>query len=258
MILYFSGTGNSKYVAERISEETGDCLFCINEKIKNGETTQIDEKERLVFVTPTYAWRIPHVVEKWILNTVFPKGLPCYFIMSCGDSIGNAMKFNKAICAKKDFCYMGTARVIMPENYIALFNTPGRDEAVKIVSEAESFIDGAINKIKNNELLNDLKPNLLDNFLSGAVNAAFYPMFVKDKGFTVKDSCVGCGKCKEICPVNNISLLEKKPKWQGGCTHCMGCISYCPKGAIEYKNSTQNKVKYTFEGLGYHSKIKQK
>ena len=47
-----------------------------------------------------------------------------------------------------------------------------------------------------------------------------------------RELCVGCGKCAKLCPVNDISLREGRPTWQGRCIHCMACISACPVQAI--------------------------
>lgn len=55
MILYFTGTGNSKYVAERLSEKLGDELLSINEKLKNHDHSPITTGERVVIVAPAYA-----------------------------------------------------------------------------------------------------------------------------------------------------------------------------------------------------------
>lgn len=34
MILYFTGTGNSQYIAKRVKEKTSDDMICINDRIK--------------------------------------------------------------------------------------------------------------------------------------------------------------------------------------------------------------------------------
>ena len=69
MILYFSGTGNSKYVAKRIADALGDALVNLNDRIKAGDTSPVETGERLIVVTPTYAWRIPRVVRDWLRKT---------------------------------------------------------------------------------------------------------------------------------------------------------------------------------------------
>ena len=69
MILYFSGTGNSKYIAERLADSLKDTLLCLNSRIQAGDTSALDTGERLVIVTPTYAWRIPRLVQEHLLHT---------------------------------------------------------------------------------------------------------------------------------------------------------------------------------------------
>ena len=103
MILYFSGTGNSEYIARRIAKITGDELVSLNERIRTGNAAAI-RAERLVFVTPTYGWRIPRLVEKWIDGTEFSGDkVPAWFVMSCGDGIGSAAKYNARLCGRKGF-----------------------------------------------------------------------------------------------------------------------------------------------------------
>ena len=55
MVLYFTGTGNSKNVAQRIAAALGDTLFCMNDRIRAGDTSPVETGRRLVIVTPTYA-----------------------------------------------------------------------------------------------------------------------------------------------------------------------------------------------------------
>ena len=56
--------------------------------------------------------------------------------MTCGSEIGNAAKYNRELCQAKGIEYMGTAQVIMPENYIAMFKVPQADEARQIIKRA--------------------------------------------------------------------------------------------------------------------------
>ena len=68
MILYFSGTGNSRHVAKRMAAELDDQLLDLNERIKAEDTSPVETGEDLVVVTPTYAWRIPRLVRDWLLK----------------------------------------------------------------------------------------------------------------------------------------------------------------------------------------------
>ena len=53
MILYFSGTGNSKYVAKHIADALGDEIVNLNDRIKSGDTSPVETGERVIIVTPT-------------------------------------------------------------------------------------------------------------------------------------------------------------------------------------------------------------
>lgn len=84
---------------------------------------------------------------------------------------------------------------------------------------------------------------------TASVNPAFYRFFVKADAFRVTDACTGCGRCVELCPLNNVHLKNGKPVWGKNCTHCMACICYCPKEAIEYGKKSKGKPRYHVEAL---------
>lgn len=249
MVLYYSGTGNSKYAAQRIADALGDELLCANARIKANDISAVEVGGRLVIVTPTYAWRIPRIVREWIMKTEFVGVERVWFVMTCGSEIGNAAKYSRALCAEKGFSYMGTTQIIMPENYIAIFDAPEAAEAREIVARAEPYIDSAAACIADGREFPLPRCNLADLFMSGPVNPVFYTFFVKDSAFTVSDACVGCGKCAALCPTNSITIRDGKPVWGGHCTHCMACICYCPTKAIEYGKKSLGQPRYNFEAL---------
>ena len=249
MILYFTGTGNSRYIAEHIAVALGDELLSMNDRIKTGDTSPVTSAERLVIVTPTYAWRIPRIVRDHLAETDFPCGAQTWFVMTCGSEIGNAAQYNRVLCRAKQLTYMGTAQVVMPENYIAMFNAPQAEEARQIVARAEPDIDRVISAIRAGQEFPPPRNNLYDRFMSGPVNPIFYSFFVKANAFTASDACTGCGQCARLCPTNNITIQNGKPVWGGDCTHRMACICRCGAEAIEYGKKSLGKHRYHFEAL---------
>lgn len=249
MVLYFTGTGNSRYVAERIAQALGDTLCSLNDRIKAGDTSPVNSDARLIIVVPTYAWRIPHIVQEHLENTVFPGAAQVWFVMTCGGQIGGAGRHNQALAQKMGLAYQGTAQIVMPENFIAMFNAPTVEEARRIVAKAEPFIDRAIAAIRAGHMFSPPRKKLYDRIASSAVNPVFYPLFVKANSFTASDVCIGCGKCEKLCPLNNITLQNARPVWGTNCTQCMACICYCPTRAIEYGKKSAGKPRYHFEEL---------
>ncbi len=249
MVFAFSGTGNSRYIARRIAGALQEDIIDLNEKIKASNNSQMQTGQHIIVVTPTYAWRIPRVVSEWISKTALVGAERVWFVMDCGGEIGNAAKYNRRLAEQKDLHYMGTAQILMPENYIAMFGAPRVEEARKIVEKAEPDIDAAIAHIKAGQSFPTPRNNLYDRVMSGPVNPIFYQFFVKAAAFHANDACIGCGQCVKNCPKNNIQLENRKPIWGKDCTHCMACICYCPTEAIEYGKKSIGKPRYHFEQL---------
>lgn len=245
MIFYFSGTGNSKYIGKRIADGTGDQLYSLNTALKNNKYFNDTDVDLLIFSVPTYAWRIPHVVEDWIRKSTFKNGAKAYFVMNCGGEIGNAEKYVRKLCKDCSLDFMGCGEIVMPENYLAMFSTPTPEQGKKIIARAEPVIDDIITLIKRSARLPVHKSSLAGKAMSSIVNVLFYPLCVKADKFTVdSEKCIGCGRCAVECPLNNVTLKNGKPEWGKNCTHCMACISVCPKVAVEYGKDSVNRPKY--------------
>lgn len=242
MIFYFTGTGNSKFLAKQTAEVTGDKITDLNKIIKENGSLSCDD-DVLVFCTPTYSWRIPPVVSKLIKSGSFKSGAKAYFLMTCGDDIGNAEKYCKSLCKKVNFEFKGVCSVVMPENYIAMFSAPDDEKAKAIIEKAVPRIEDLASEIKDGKSFDCPKVDLGGVMKSSIVNKLFFMLCVKDKQFYAKDSCTSCGLCAKLCPMNNITVTDK-PQWHGNCTHCMACICHCPTEAIEYGNKSKGQPRY--------------
>lgn len=126
MVLYFTGTGNSRYLARRIAEGLEMPLYDLNACIKAGNTAPVQTGRDVVLVTPTYAWRIPRVVSEWLGKTELTGAERIWFVMDCGSEIGNAAGYNRQLAAQKQLQYMGTAQIIMPETTLPCSMHPKR------------------------------------------------------------------------------------------------------------------------------------
>ena len=97
MIFCFSGTGNSRYIAQRIAEALQEPMIDLNARIKANDTTTVDTGSDVIMVTPTYAWRIPKIVSEWMEKTKWTGAKRIWFVMDCGSEIGNAAKYNRGL-----------------------------------------------------------------------------------------------------------------------------------------------------------------
>lgn len=66
MILYFSGTGNSAYVAEKIGKKIVDETIDLFRRIRSKDCSELHSDKPWVIVAPTYAWRMPRILKEWL------------------------------------------------------------------------------------------------------------------------------------------------------------------------------------------------
>lgn len=221
----------------------------LNQLIKEEKTDELISTDKpFIFVCPTYAWRLPIVVTDFIKETKFLGSNRVYFVMTCGGDTAKSINYIQKLCKYKEWQLKGMAEIKMPENYIALFSTTDKETSKQMIKEADKQIYRIISDIRNENEFETITPSGLGGTIkSGIINTVFYKTIISAKGFHYTDKCIGCGKCVELCPLNNINLKNKKPVWKNNCTHCMACICGCPTEAIEYKNKTQNRERYYLE-----------
>lgn len=244
MIVYFSGTGNSRYCAQMLAEELEDEVLDAAGYIKNGIAPELITGKPWVFVCPVYAWQMPRIFVDFIRGGSFAGSEDAYFVLTCGSDIGNAGEYIAPLCEEKGLNYRGTLPVVMPENYVAMFNVPDEAESEGIIAAARPVLKEAAGWIGAGEPFPERDVTVADRKKSGAINKGFYKRYVKAKAFYATESCVSCGECVERCLLNNVKLQEGKPVWGENCTHCMACICYCPTEAIEYGKKSKGKRRY--------------
>ena len=244
MIVYYTGTGNSRYAAEELAYYTSDELFDASAAMCKDEKAELKSEKPWIFVSPTHCWRIPELFRKWISEGKFEGRREAYFVMTCGADIGNAEKHLKSFCDEMGFAFRGVLEVVMPENYVAMFAVPDDEESSAIRGKADAVLESAAKRINDGLPFLRKPTNLFDSIKSGPVNPAFYALCVKSKAFAVSDACISCGKCAKNCPVHGIDIVDGKPVWNGNCVHCMSCICGCPSAAIEYGKASIGKPRY--------------
>lgn len=243
MILYFTGTGNSEYVAKRIAKGIDDDIINLFDKLKDKDNSEISSEKPFVIVSPTFAWELPQLVREWLSKTPLTGSKDIYFVLTCGSGIGGAGHYAKQLSESIGMNYKGIAKVVMPENYIAMFAAPDEEKSLKIIDKAEGKIDKIIESLNAGVKLTD-EAGPFGVAFTKFMNWGFYNYYIEDTKFYVKDNCNGCGLCTRKCPKGNLELVDGKPKWKGDCTHCMACICYCPQEAIEYGKRSVGQPRY--------------
>lgn len=244
MIVYFTGTGNSRWCARSLAERLDDRLTDAVPWIRDGIAAELQSEKPWVFVCPTYAWQPPRAFVEFLDAGTFSGSRDAYFVMTCGGELGAVEKTLEDLCRRKGLRFRGVLQVVMPDNYLVMFRAPEPEEAKKICAAALPVLEKGAAAVAALRDFPARKTGALDRFKSGPVNQGFYRFFIKSKRFYATDRCVGCGKCAQLCPFGNITLKQGKPVWGPRCTHCMACLCLCPQEAVEYGKATAGKRRY--------------
>jgi len=251
MIFYFSGTGNSEWIARQVAAYQNEKLISIAEEMIDLNNTfqyTLGESEMIGFVFPVYSWAPPAIVKKFIKKICFTNynSHYCFFICSCGDEAGLTQKIMREVICMKEWEWKAAFSVIMPNNYVSL---PGFDTDPKELEKKK--LDDSVGDVQRingllasrTEYYFDCKKGSFAFLKSRIINPLFNKYQVTAKPFYATDDCISCGLCEKHCPMHNVKV-DGKPVWGDNCTSCLACYHICPRHAIHYGKATLKKHQY--------------
>ena len=251
MILWYSGCGNSRFVADQLSAKLGDSnMVFIPQAARDDMPLEFQDDEILGIVFPVYSWSVPKLVSQFLHKVKFI-GRPSYIFAACtcGDETGLTIKHLKKDLSMQGLTLDAFFSFQMPETYINLpgFSLDTPENAKRKIDGTRESLQEVIGLIKQQVKGNFDKLRGSQTFLkSNILKPLFYGLLITDRKFNVSDDCIGCGICAKNCPLQNITIENGRPKWNGHCTNCMSCYHRCPKNAINFGSATQGKGQYHF------------
>jgi len=247
-IYYFTATGNSLHAALYIAEGLGDAEGLPPAEVVSVTKAGMNVKcnsDVIGFVFPSFCWGMPNMMRDFIASGDFNKDAYFFTVVTCGASPGGSAFDADALLREKGAKLSYSAKVKMVSNYIPMYeiNTAAQDE---VLAKAERELD---------IITGDLKERKSNAFKKARLISKIHKMMMKDcktedKKYNVSDACDGCGICAAVCPAGNIELPDGKPGFKHNCEHCIACIHWCPRRAINYKDKTQKRKRY------HHPKVK--
>lgn len=249
MIFYYSGCGNSRFVAQHIAQALEERLVFIPEAERAGQFTYtLAENERVGFVYPIYSWRPPKLVSDFVKKLRF-EGTPSYVYtaVTAGDNAGMAEALFRTQLQEIGLNLNAAFLFVMPNTYINMVGMTVDSERVaqRKIAKTKKLLPEAIENIKVRKSVSTMIKGMFPRIKTYSIGKSFYK-WVSDKPFFATDDCIGCGKCVQVCPLQNIALEEGKPRWNGHCTNCDACYHYCPKHAIQFGTKSKGKGQYHF------------
>lgn len=233
--IYFSGTGNSRYVLEiflnRLDESANVCSI-----EEENIVDYIKKNQELVFAYSVQYSNIPKMLKDFIdQNKGLWKGKKVFVIATMGLFSGDGAGILARRLKKYGAQITGGLHLKMPDS-IADEKALKRplEKNRELVLAAERKIHKAVQDIQRGRTPRE-GIGLLYH-LAGLFGQRLYfygkTQHYSDQVKINPEKCVGCGKCVGLCPMKNLELVQSTVKAGDRCTMCYRCINTCPKQAI--------------------------
>lgn len=246
MIFYFSGTGNSKWIAQEIAKRTGDEAVEMAALRKIGAPHyEPAHGDTVGFVFPIHAWRAPQYVTEFAAGMTFDDSNFVYAVGTCGSEAGKAMaRFAETVPLKSAYTFQ------MPNNYVKSYPVDSPERIESCIHAAKAMLPEICQEITEKIPTFRVEKGKFSGLKTSLIGGAFTHFALRTVGFVVDNTCTSCGKCVEVCPLETISLVQGKPLWKKACTQCAGCINICPVGAITDGEKSKTTGRYYFDRDG--------
>lgn len=239
-MLYFSGTGNSEYIAKRFAEimrEEYKQDFEVHSIEEDKDFRSILEMNSIAgFCYPTYGSCVPRIMREFVLkHKEYLRGkkliIFCTQLIFSGDGAGIFTELLGDI----PYEVVLAEHFNMPNNLcnIPVFRVRNGSETDSMVKRAEVRLEKACGYLNQNR--KHLRGFNSLSYLLGLIQRPSFSKIEKaaaDKVYVDEMACSLCGRCARECPTHNLYISEEMVRARGICTQCYRCVNNCPQQAI--------------------------
>ena len=247
---YFSGTGNTKFVAERLCAKLSGTYKTAAYDIAAADcAAALAEADIIMLAYPIYGSCPPVPMRRFVYankqrfnNREVIIAVTQYMFSGDGAaSLGRTVeKFGGKVVYAEHFN--------MPNNIcdMKILKIRNGEELRETVSKAEKRMDAFVEKIVSG------KPfrrgfNVASHAVGYYCQRKFFRKGEPEKKSKLKidaGKCLGCCKCVKQCPVHNIVIDDGKAVPRGDCALCYRCVNNCPVKAITLFGSAPPQTQY--------------
>lgn len=234
-IYYLTGTGNSLVIARDIGKNFNQSELLFIPKLMRDDGDIKIACDLVGFVFPVYFARPPAVIREFIQRVRFEELTYVFAVINGGGLFGRSLNLFNEDLRQRGVKLNAGFIVGMPGNHpkIAAIQRKSPEKLYAAETEKSEAIASLIKDGKSAKLESNY--GLPGHLLALTLFQKPYRMSVAkmlDSAYWVSDDCTNCGTCKSICPVDNISYYQAKPKWHHKCINCAACYHHCPTKAI--------------------------
>jgi ferredoxin len=254
VLYYFSGTGNTKWVADRFKEDFAfynidvdlfDMQFLENKKSENYDF--------LIIGSPVYAEFPPKIVTDFLSEIDdLKRRMKAVVYSTQAASSSSVPGFISKCLVKKGYMPVIQISIKMPNNfYFVKGKKPDKNTIEKLLLKADEKVKGVVKSFVEGKSTIETVP-----FIRFEFNKIIYSMFKNripklSKNISSTEDCGKCGLCLRNCPESNITFEGGHAIFHSKCILCLRCIHICPINAVRYKgekiDQTQKNIMKTLD-----------
>ena len=235
-LYFFSGTGNTEASVRKIAEalEKEGCEVRTRYISRNALPFP-NEPDRVILAYPTYAWRPPALVSRFIARLPRVKGTAAAVFTADGGGSYGSVDVAEKLLKKRGYRTILKGSAHYPENWVQMTPPPEGELRSRGVESGLAETGEFIRALRTGTTLTRERSGIdgLLNFV-GILFGAFGRHFL-GKLFIADEDCTSCGLCARTCPAGVIRLGTEpgaRPRWTWGCESCNRCMNLCPTRAI--------------------------
>ena len=223
-IFYYTGTGNSLYIAKQLSKDIYSIPKLIN------DDNLVFEDQEIGIVCPLYCHMPPVTVQEFLAKVTF-KAKYFFVIFTYGNRKCDAYEWMDQYLNSCNIKCDYLDSIKMVDNYLPSFDM---NEQMKMDKQIDQQIQRVINNVKQQKLgYEKTTDEEKQHHLKIMQMFKESPELFDGSLIKVGDNCIGCGTCQKVCPKGKYSIIDGKAyRKPGSCDNCQGCAQNCPTKTI--------------------------
>ncbi len=203
-------------------------LMCVDKEI-------VIAGDIIGFIFPVYFARPPAIIREFIQQAHFGDTSYIFAVINGGGLFGRALHLFNGLIQRKGISLDAGFLIGMPGNH-------SKVASMQRKSPEAHYAAAAVKTKAITQLVKDKQPGKLESNWGFLVHIIALIAFQKlyqlslakklDSAYWVNDKCVQCGNCERICPMQNITNSQTKPRWHHNCINCVACYHHCKSKAI--------------------------
>lgn len=252
LLCYFSGTGNTKWIADRLSRELlahDHHVQLVN--IEAPISLDFSAQDFLIIGTPVHAELAPVIVEEFVAKLPTNRTITkCLVYSTQGAQSAAAGDLLTRVLTGKGYPVTMAVAVQMPNNYyFGAGIKPSSEKIHRYLTAAEERVGrlAAAFAAGEKQFSGSTRFRIALSKIGAHAFRLMLPRLATK--LNTSDQCTGCGQCARSCPSRNIRIEGTRAVFGRDCLMCTRCIHLCPVNAIRYGAKQVEQTQRTIIGV---------